>query len=373
MEKVFLTGIYRSGTTLLDKILNSHPQVSIFSQPFSPLYFNMKKLFLKKKGIEREYPFSPDFMEQAHSEEFLHFLDTYIITSRDLDVLFEDIKNYTGQMTSGVEKFRTKVREGKFLEVFDSLIKLLDHHSIGTQYAGVKEILCEEFIPYFTGQRIKSMIIVRDPRDIICSLNFGKGKEYTGDMRPLLYSLRLWRKSVAYAICYRNEQNFLSIRYEDLVLQTESTLKKVTSFLEIPSFQSKEYSVPLKDQNDKLWKGNSSHGMYSHINAGSIGKYKELLDDASIQYIENVCYPEMKYLDYPFKHEHHDINQISAYKEPFLTGRKNFSPGFSSDAENISMEIRRFNSLSERKLLSKEEHRQLFLFPEVYAELKKMM
>jgi hypothetical protein len=37
------------------------------------------------------------------------------------------------------------------------------------------------------------------------------------------------------------------------------------------------------------------------------------------------------------------------------------------------MEIRRFNSLSERKLLSKEEHRQLFLFPEVYAELKKMM
>jgi hypothetical protein len=373
MEKIFLTGIYRSGTTLLDKILNSHPQVSVCSQPFSPLYFNLKKIFLKEKGIEREYPFSPDFMEPAYSEEFLPFLDAHKITSAELNVLFEDIKNYTGQGTHGVDKFRTRVKEGKFQEVFDSLIKLLNQHSIGTQYAGVKEILCEEFIPYFTSQRIKSMIILRDPRDIICSLNFGKGKEYTGDLRPLLYSLRLWRKSVAYAIRHRNDKNFLSIRYEDLVLHPETTFKRITSFLKIPSFQSKEYTGPLKDQNDKLWEGNSSYGMYDHISADSIGKYKDLLDDASVQYIENVCYPEMKYFDYAFKYEKHNINEISVYKEPFLSSRKNFSPTFSSEKENISMEIRRINSLMEHKPLSKEEQKQLFLFPEVYAELKKMM
>jgi hypothetical protein len=372
MKKIFLTGVYRSGTTLLDKVLNTHPQVSILSQPFSPLYFSIKKLFLVKKGIGSPYPIGPDFMDDP-GKEWSDFLSSHIVSSVELDVIFENIKNYKSEFSSGIGQLRTKVKEGTSIEIFEQLVNLSGENSIrkDLQYFGVKEILCEEFLPVFIKNNIKSMIIIRDPRDIICSLNFGKGKEYTGEIRPLLYSLRLWRKSVAYAINNKNASDFIFIKYEDLVLNILESLNKITSFLNISSYGREQRDQSLKDQNGNTWKGNSSFGIYDHINSGSIGKYKALLDEATIEYIENVCYPEMKYLGYSFEFDKHDINEIRNYKEPYTVSRNNFKSDYSSDKENISAEIKRIHSLKETQRISEEDQINLFLFQQVYKELKK--
>jgi hypothetical protein len=373
MENLFLTGIYRSGTTLLDKVLHNHPQVSIFSQPFSSLYVNVKRQFLAKKGFDIIYPIGPDFMDTSNSiKEFSDYLELHTITPTELDVVFEGIKKNKGHLAANAEEFRSSVREGKFTDVFEGLLALIHTRfpKTGVQCLGVKEILCEEFIPGLLRKNIKSIIIIRDPRDIICSLNHGNGVEFTGDIRPLLYSIRLWRKSVAYAINNKDVSDFIFLRYEDLVLDTAATLNKITSFLNISPYKKEEYCQPLKDQNESIWKGNSSFGNYDQINSGSIGKYKKLLTEATVKYIESVCFPEMKYLGYLFEYNDHDLNRIRSYKEPYLISRGNFSPDFSSNSENISMEMRRINSLKEDST-SKEEQEKLFLFPEVYKELKR--
>jgi hypothetical protein len=373
MKKIFLTGIYRSGTTLLDKLLNNHPRVSILSQPFSPLYFGIKDLFFKSKDVQRSYPVGPDFMDvSASSKELSHFLNSYLLTSSELDLIFQNVEKYKGQ--PGVEKFRSQLKEGSFIEIFEKLLDLLIKNSLkkNLDAFGVKEILCEEFIPDFIAHDIKCIVIIRDPRDIICSLNLGKGIEYTGAMRPILYSLRLWRKSVAYAINNNTSGNFMFIKYEDLVSETANEMNRITSFLTIDPFAKEEFTKPLKDQNQQLWTGNSSFSSYEKVSSNSVGRYKTLMSKEYIQYIENVCYPEMKYLGYAFENESHDINEIRSFKESFSSTRKNFDADFSSSEDNIYQEIRRIQLLKEENLLSEEEQLRLYLFTKVYNELKKM-
>jgi hypothetical protein len=375
MKKIFLTGVYRSGTTLLDKVLNSHPQVSVFSQPFPPLYFHIKSEFYSHLRIERLFPINPDFMEESYSHgDLSDFLESHEISFSELDFIFEEIRNYKGHLTPGVHKYRSLIKEGEFINVFSDLIKVLYEKSEIEKegYVGVKEILGEEFIPYFIQKEVKSIIIIRDPRDIICSANFGKGSEYTGSIRPLLYTMRLWRKSVAYAIAHKNDPEFLSIKYEDLILHTDEVLSRITSFLNIENYKREEVLKYLRDQNNNFWQGNSSFALYSDINAGSIGQYKTMLDKASIKFIENVCYPEMKCLGYGFENEDHDIESISEYEEPFQIDRKNFQQDFSSDKKNVADEIKRIFLLKQKKISEKEQSR-VFLFPEAYSELKRQI
>ena len=61
-----------------------------------------------------------------------------------------------------------------------------------TPMIGSKEIFCEEYIPYFLSNGVKVILLIRDPRDIITSLNFGKGADFTGEIRPTLFNIRNW-------------------------------------------------------------------------------------------------------------------------------------------------------------------------------------
>ena len=46
---LFVTGMLRSGTTLLDKLLSIHPQALVHSQPLTPLYVKVKRAFLQTR------------------------------------------------------------------------------------------------------------------------------------------------------------------------------------------------------------------------------------------------------------------------------------------------------------------------------------
>ena len=47
---VFITGMARSGTTLLEKMLANHPQLSMISQPFPRLFVHAKRQFVESLG-----------------------------------------------------------------------------------------------------------------------------------------------------------------------------------------------------------------------------------------------------------------------------------------------------------------------------------
>jgi hypothetical protein len=272
MNYLFITGMSRSGTTLLDKILCNHKDLSVLSQPFPFVYLQAKKDFFKEiRHPEKTYFLNNLFLEDRYNlHELNRFLGGYKINKSKLNKIFNNMSGYSGQLTKidDPDAIVGDVDSNAFIDVIKDLLKRLKHKE-NVIYCGAKEILCEEFLDFFMRNSIKTILLVRDPRDMVVSTYFGKFHRYMGKSRPLLFHLRNWRKSVAFAAHLSGKSNFKLIRYEDLVRFSEKTLKEITQFLEIDPFSYHFFSVPLKDQNGELWKGNSSFDKNKGINQNS--------------------------------------------------------------------------------------------------------
>lgn len=361
MNNLFITGVYRSGTTLLQKLINAHPSAAIFPQPCAPLFFHAKNKFYHQRSLKNSYAMGTVFpFAEFDWEELYRFLETEIFNQADLKLVFETIKKFNGIDTREVFELEDRIKEGNFLKIYLQILNLLNQK--GKSYAGSKEILCEEFTPYFIRNGLKCIIIIRDPRDIICSLNFGRGAEFIGEIRPLLYSLRLWRKSIAFSILNSSSPHFMMIRYEDLVSNQHEILKEIFSFLGLDQ--------KVKLLTDESWKGNSSFGDLNSVSDSSVGNYKKMLDENTIAFIENTCRPEMNWAGYELMNNKLHIEFIRSYREPFKISHKNFEAGYSSDPKNILEEVLRIKLLREKKVIRREEQESYFLFPEVYHQLK---
>jgi hypothetical protein len=215
MNYLFITGMSRSGTTLLDKILCNHKDLSVLSQPFPFVYLQAKKDFFKEiRHPEKTYFLNNLFLEDRYNlHELNRFLGGYKINKSKLNKIFNNMSGYSGQLTKidDPDAIVGDVDSNAFIDVIKDLLKRLKHKE-NVIYCGAKEILCEEFLDFFMRNSIKTILLVRDPRDMVVSTYFGKYDRYVGKSRPLLFHLRNWRKSVAFAAHLSGKSNFKLIR-----------------------------------------------------------------------------------------------------------------------------------------------------------------
>jgi len=89
---LLITGCYRSGTTLLEKLLHNHENVCLASQPFPVLYLYVKLAFYKAIGVRRRYPLDHLYLENGYQpEEFYAFLDQFRMSSKNLNGMFDEM------------------------------------------------------------------------------------------------------------------------------------------------------------------------------------------------------------------------------------------------------------------------------------------
>ena len=369
-SSIFITGLYRSGTTLVDKILQNHPENFIASQPISLLFYEVKKQFLQSINKASNFPLGNLFRNNT-TIEFSSFLKKIVFKKDFINQIIKE-QTKTPKLENPLFKNLNLNKEnGHFIDYFKfinlHLSRMLDENP---KVIGSKEIFCEEYIPYFLSNGVKVILLIRDPRDIITSLNFGKGADFTGDIRPTLFNIRNWRKSVAFAIKYRNHKNLLCIKYEDLITNTEQILLNISKFLNIREYDSSFLDKGIKDQYGKVWKGNSSHKIKNSIDKSSIYRYRTHLDKKTIDYIETICYPELNYFSY-----HNKINffkysdTINSFKEPFKIRRKEFSSlNYTENKKHVEEEIKRLEYFQSNPC--KKTIDEWFIFNEAYRELK---
>lgn len=364
----------RSGTTLLEKVLSSHPAASLLSQPFPFLFLHVKRRFFRGRGQEPPpYPLGPLFRERTYSQrDLLEFLAVHTVSRRALEEVFSAMEGYSGQYTKfdqerlrlALESFRPGDMAGTMRQLYHELA-----HDPEAAWCGGKETLCEELLPFVLDRGLRAVLILRDPRDVLASLNHGQGSRFAGAYKPTLFNIRHWRKSVAFALHLEDHPNFLWLRYEDLVVGTGEALERLTSFLGIAPFEEGCFTTQIPDRSGKSWTSNSSHGAYRGISGGSIGRYKTVLPEQVSALIEAVCRPELRRLDYPFASPTRDPRHLlEEFREPYPLSRAHLERHMPSP-QNVHDELVRLALVDEG---DEDPHllREYFVFEDVHQKLR---
>lgn len=370
---LLITGCYRSGTTVLEKVLNLHPDVAVASQPFPVLYALVKQRFLAEKGLTRRYPLGHLLLEAGYCEEELHaFLERYVLSEEDIADFFDQLDEYDlGLWTPEMREARGRVETGTFWGVYQQLMLYLEERfpRRNVKYRGTKEVLIEEFAPYFVRHGAFVIIVARDPRAMIASLNFRERDNLTGANRPILFSLRAWRKSVAIALALADSQHALLVRYEGITLKTAETLARISDALAVCSFTDEITEGEIVDQHGRPWLGNSSFESRKGIFRESVDTWRTKLPRQVVQYIETICLPEMRLLEYkPVCGGQFQVDVIRNFRDPFPEIHARFPRDYSSDPRRIEEEIERFRKLHED--LDPSEQRRWFLNEMAYHRLR---
>lgn len=363
---LFLTGMPRSGTTLLDKLLSIPGSSRVYSQPLPLLFAEVKRSFLDQRGQSVDFPLSDMLLSNYYEPaRWLEFLRDFKIDAVYFEQITRAMQSFSGQYTRREDS-------AEFLNSFnaDTIDRLILAYLswLGTtdlKLAGLKETWCEEYIPFLIENGFKCLLILRDPRDVITSLNHGRGRSYGGRIKPMLYNIRTWRKSVAFSLQMSGNPDFMVIRYEDLVTRPEVVLAQVCEFLALPAVRVADLTGPVTDQQGMPWNSNSSHGNRDTISADSLGKYAEYLTPDIVNIIEALCLPEMRLFDY---HNSLSIEQAEAVISSFDGSEELERPqlaGYLWSRERAEEEICRI-----KLLLADDYQPQYFIFERAFQRLR---
>ncbi len=294
---IFLTGMVRSGTTFATRFVAEATGNRLAAQPLPLLYVEVMQRFRENEGLKPDgYPLSDCVFRNAYSRQSLsRFLETLRLSSHDFVANFEKNRNYSGQQTRvDIEPSDLRARESAG---FDSLL----HRALqcarfeGSRgFDGCKETSCEEFIPFLADRGWFVVLIIRDLRDVLCSLNAGKGSRFTGSPKPTLFNLRQWRKTVAFALDQGERPNVHVARFEDMLAKPEATGERLSSafrrWAETQGWQDSAHH-PRRQPG---YAGNSSFGRGTSPRQ----RFAAHLDRALLDFVESLSWRELCAMGY---------------------------------------------------------------------------
>jgi hypothetical protein len=368
-DALFVTGAQRSGTTLLEKLLASQPGISMLSQPFPLLFVEVKRAFLRSLGNDDPYPLGHLFLEKRYPRgAFIDFLQQWRAQREQLWSLLAPAQSYSGQYTHFTHEqldealAHVSPENDDFAAVVNTLNRRLSR-TTSARWFGSKETMCEEYVPALLDAGFRCTIILRDPRDILASLNYGCGHEFGGALKPLLFNARSWRKSVAVALAMEEHPRFRWCRYEDLVRDAPATLTRLAPV----AIDGTDWMGEIRDEAGNPWPGNSSHAEHRGISSASVGIHRDVLPAAASRLMEAACLPELQLLGYETEMTAADARrELATCSEPYATARTGMESDFATP-ENIAAEIERFDRIRQQP---SESSTEWFLFERAHARLR---
>ena len=72
VKRLFVTGMFRSGTTLLARAFNAHPSISFASDPFFEFFKHARNTYYtgKEEDFDSNQPLSDKFWEDKKRQKF---------------------------------------------------------------------------------------------------------------------------------------------------------------------------------------------------------------------------------------------------------------------------------------------------------------
>jgi len=394
---LLISGMFRSGTTLLSRIISAHPHALAISDPFVYFYKVLRSSVTAAAGlaVDAAAPSSTWFDDdQAHAMRAL--LDGSLnrpIAARELDRLRILVREWKSEQHPDLAARLNELRGNTFAEVLESFLALC-----GSVYSGGKNLVLlgtklswsEEFIGA-TARSFPDMrfiIPVRDPRAIAASQNSQTGHEK--GKRPLLFYVRHWRKSVAFALLWSEilsefKDRVTIVRYEDLVQDPARTIPRVAAFLSLDfrpaMMDARGFS---EDAGRVAWTPNSSYGDKDarprKIYTTSLNQWQNILSPEEIAFIETLAAPEMRLMGYALTQQpvsdermlagtpEPPFDELSEWLKPFPEAAYLRDPGLMR--REITLERERLTALANPATLNPKRLEDLFITREIFELLR---
>lgn len=271
MQKfIIIGGMYRSGTTLTETIVGSHPDISIPPRDFH--FFGYYK-----KGVDMQSVYNS--LEQ----------------SEIWDRLNEEIARKTDRSSENkhdFSKYFNDTPRDAFINTLTSYAKM-----INKDIAGVKcpknEFYYETIRDWLSGFETKFIHLVRNPFDMVASF---QNSPYVMDSvknnpSNIEVHSRNWCRSVSLALSrvHYRPQEYYFLKYEDLASNAVPETKNLCDFLGV-DFQEKKM---MNAEDFDYYGSNTSFGSQSR---GSENKFikppesrKHYLNKSQIDVISSIC------------------------------------------------------------------------------------
>jgi len=292
-SNVFILGMPRSGTTLISNMLNASKQIYIGPETH---FYHVLDVWQNKK---RKFLIKKDFITyffDSNSNPYLQYLG---LSQKELDVLKRS--SYNG--------------EKSILE----LLCVFEANKKGILKWGEKTPGHFEYVEKIYEDHLNSKIIniVRDPRDVFLSLS----KVNWSNKNPLKFCLR-FKKNIELIKKFKSNVSFINIKYEDLLLNPDETIKGVCLFSEI------EYSNNILENfnnNDSInydvkkepWKANNT----GKLNSINFGKWKnDISNQKTYSFISWFLKDELNYLGYEIENNNCLIDNLVIYGRMKIKG-----------------------------------------------------
>ncbi len=310
-QHLFVFGMFRSGTTLLARMLDTHEEIVCASDPIRPFYNAVRDSVAAEQNIDVD-PYDPlgaYFADDAA-------LDLYdAIQTTTFDRPFDrDSEELLARIVDHCEPFSPYIADAldaqqttgdSFADVFEQLLAEVpaQYGSGDEEWVATKEVWTTEFTPAVKDSLpdSKFILMVRDPR-AVCASKHSRDAKY-----PWLFLARQWRKLALlthlYATDDRLADDVLVVRYEDLVTTPEETATRMCEFLDIELDERILNPSEFTDGRGEPWIQNTSYDDEEpSFNTDSVRKWEQQLDERVISYIERLCISEMVLFDYEHKH-----------------------------------------------------------------------
>lgn len=310
MKSLFVTGMFRSGTTLLAKMMDAHREVAFASDPYRPFFNHLRDAAAARAGLSEhipvQSPLNAYFADEIQSRvrQAVQDFDLKNPISPDqreqlVSIMQKAGEPYAPKLTRRMGEIRGK----DYRSLFESMLALVAniYGKAGARAVGFKEVWCTEFAGMLLHHfpEMKVILMVRDPR-AVCASNHAKDEKY-----PWLFLTRQWRKLALFAWRFAQDpetkDRVFLLRYEDLIGKPEETSKRMCSFLDIDFDPVMTDGSCFRDGDGNPWTQNSSYGSGQGISTAYAEKWKSVLNPQEIRHIELLCDPDMKLFGYePF-------------------------------------------------------------------------
>ena len=258
----FIVGCSRSGTTLLQSLLDAHPNLAI--PPESQIYYRFGGIF----------PYYGDLSVDRNRRRFIRDLlgDAYIQKwNMNLSV-------------SKVERMAPKFTRAHIIE---SLFRFYKEER-GAERWGDKTPEHIRYLPMIREDFPDAYLIhlVRDGRDVAEAFR----RMIFGPVSALGLG-RTWRREVTHWLDYRKEgetENMLEVRYEDLVSAPKEVLKRILAFIDEPFVDTTNRYANSKVSGlvgSESWHSSLHHG----ITTDKVGIYRRKLSERDVEIFEYVA------------------------------------------------------------------------------------